>query len=469
MPQTLPRLAPLSILLLALPLSACGSTRVDRALATGANLVSHQLCSAVFVGGQDPETYYREALKPDLSFLEPLARHHVDRAKGEVTASVAGLQSRAVYRGAEGCLVVQGPVKPPMVALPAPGPALLPPIAGPQVVAPINPALAAAVDRVFVEPAKGPARLTKSVVIVHDGRIVAERYAPGVGIDTPQHGWSMTKSVTNALLGVLVRQGRIAMDAPAPVAAWAAPGDPRHAITPDNLLRMASGLEFGQSLTQDWRTAFDPTAQMVFATPDMAAMVDKAPAAARPGEQWRYTNGNTLLLSRMIRDRTGGDAAGVLAFAHRELFDKLGMTGATLEFDAAGTPIGASHMWATARDWARFGLLYLNDGVVGGERILPAGWADYSARLTPGSEQYGYGAGFWTNRGELQGYARTVRAAMPADAYFARGSLGQFVVIVPSARLVIVRTGLSRSRDEDMGTMVRLTTEALAALKSPGG
>ena len=110
-------------------------------------------------------------------------------------------------------------------------------------------------------------------------------------------------------------------------------------------------------------------------------------------------------------------------------------------------------------------MLYLNDGVVGGERILQAGWTDYSARLTPGSEQYGYGAGFWTNRGELQGFARMRRGAMPADSYLARGSLGQAVVIVPSARLVIVRTGLSRSPDEDMGGIARLTRDAIAALK----
>src|SRR3954470_11726644 len=112
MPHMSPRLAPLSALLLALPLSACGAPHIGRPLATGANLVSHQLCSAVFVGGQDPDRYYREALAPDLSFLEPLAHHTVDRAKGEVTASLAGVRSRAVYRGVEGCLVVQGPVKP---------------------------------------------------------------------------------------------------------------------------------------------------------------------------------------------------------------------------------------------------------------------------------------------------------------------------------------------------------------------
>ncbi len=461
----LARLAPcLAVAALALPISACGSLRLDRALAVAPNLVAHQLCSATFIAGLDPAAYYREALAPDLAGFNSFTHYRIDRARGEVTADLAGgLKSRAVYRGAEGCVVAQGVLRPP-AALPVPQTApRLPAIAGSAVVTPDNPALVAALDRAFVEPSQGRGRHTKAVIIVKDGRIVAERYAPGYGVDTPLHGWSMTKSVTNALLGVLVRQGRLSADGPAPVAAWSGAQDPHRPISVDAMLRMSSGLEFGNSLTQSWTTAFDPTAQMVFATPDMAAVAERAPVSSAPGAVWRYSNGNTLLLSRIIRDAAGGDAEAVLRFAHQELFDKLGMTHATLEFDAVGTPIGASHMWAPARDWARFGLLYLDDGVVGGERILPAGWVDYSARLTPGSEAFGYGAGFWTNRGD-QIAARTHRSHMPPDSFFARGSLGQYVVVVPSARLVIVRMGVSRNPYEDMDTVDRLTADAIAAL-----
>jgi hypothetical protein len=458
MSRSLPRLAPLlAAAVLAAPLAACGS--LNRGLAVAPNLVSHQLCSAIFVAGLDPKAYYAEALAPDLAGFGALTRYRIDRQKREVTASLAGgYTSRAVYRGAEGCLVVQGPVAPPAAA-PPPASAALPPIAGSEVAPPQSPALAAALDRAFAEPDR---RHTHAVVIVHDGRVVAERYAPGYGVDTPIHGWSMTKSVTNALIGVLVRQGRLSVDGPAPVAAWAGPNDPRHAISVDSLMRMTSGLQFGQSLLQSWETAFDPTTQMVFAKPDMAAMAEAAPAIARPGAVWRYQNGNTLLLSRIVRDAAGGDAAGVLRFAHEELFDKLGMTNPTLEFDAVGTPIGASHMWAPARDWARLGQLYLNDVVAGDERILPAGWADYSAKLTPGSEAFGYGAGFWTNRGE-QPAARSHRPHMPPDSFFARGSLGQYVIVIPSARLVIVRLGTSRDRYEDIDLMDRLVADAIAA------
>lgn len=464
MPFPIPRLTPLALAMALAPsVGACGSLRPDRALAVAPALVSHQLCSAVFVAGLEPDRYFREALVPDLSFLKPLERHSIDRAKREVTASLGPFKATAVYRGAEGCLIAKRKAAPPVV-LPAPGPALLPPIAGDAVVTPTDPALIAALDRAFAEPDEGPRDFTKAVVILKDGKVIAERYAPGTGPETPLHGWSMTKSVTNALLGVLVAQGRLQMDQPAPVAAWSAAGDPRHAITPDSLLRMASGLKFGSSLSQSWKTAFDPTAQMVFARDDMAAMAQAAPLEAAPGAKFQYSNGNTLLLSAILRDAAGGDGAAVTRFAHAELFDKLGMTHPVLELDAVGTPIGASHMWATARDWARFGALYADDGVVGGQRILPEGWVDYSSRLTPGSEAFGYGAGFWTNRG-IAGLPAERRAGMGADTLMARGSLGQFIVISPQARLVVVRLGISHTRTEYIGQMNRLVSDALTATR----
>jgi hypothetical protein len=363
-----------------------------------------------------------------------------------------------------GCLVTGG--NPPATAGLAdtpPVPALLPEIAGSEIVEPVQPALKQALDRAFAENAQPPLRQTKAVVVVRDGRIIAERYAPGYGIDTPQLGWSMTKSVTNALLAILVRQGKLDMKAPSPVAAWSDPKDPRHAITPDNLLRMNSGLDIGQSLTANARTAFDPTAYMVFGgEPDMAAFAERAALKATPGTWWNYTNGNTMLLSRMIRDKTGGDVASVLAFAHRELFDKLGMRHVTLEFDSAGTPIGASHMFASARDWAKFGLLYLGDGVVGGQRILPEGWVDYSAAQTKGSDLYGYSAGFWTNRGGGEGAQYRIAHGIPADAFFARGSGGQYTIVVPSQRLVVVRMGPAFTPRDDMDVVARLVADVIA-------
>jgi CubicO group peptidase (beta-lactamase class C family) len=444
--------------------SGCDS--LTRAALVPTHYASHQLCSAVFVGGLDPEEFYRDGIEREIAPVGGLISRHVDRDKSEVTSSFLGIvASRAVYRGALGCQVVHGerPPNTPVDAGPA-SPSLLPEIAGPSVVEPASGALKAAIDRAFVETKSGPQRRTKAIVVVHDGRVIGERYAPGYGVDTPLIGWSMTKSVTNALLGILVREGKLEVDEPAPIAAWANPEDPRHAITIDNLLRMNSGIEFGQSLHSDWTSAFDPSAQMEFDAPDMAGMAEKARLADPPGTKWNYSNGNTLVLSRIIRDKVGGDALSVLRFAHRELFDKLGLQHATLEFDGAGTPIGSSHMWATARDWARFGMLYLDDGVVGGQRILPAGWVDYSARLTPGSEDYGYGAGFWTNRGSSPMVKMRVRAGMPPDSFMARGSQGQIAIIVPSARLVIVRLGMAYTPYSDIEAIERLVRDTIAAL-----
>jgi CubicO group peptidase (beta-lactamase class C family) len=406
--------------------------------------------------------FYREAVEPVIAPAGLLIDYRIDRNKREVTADLAGLvTSRSVFLGAEGCRVAHGDGA--MAPTDDDPPAAAKHAAKPLLVDPVNPALEAALDREFAETDSGPHRWTKSVVILHDGHIVAERYAPGYGPETPQIGWSVTKSVTNALIGILVRQKKLAVEAPAPVAAWRDPKDPRHAITIDNLLRMSSGIEFGQSLYADWRSAVDPSAQMQFDKADEAAFAETADLGAAPGTRWNYTNGNTMLLARMIRDQAGGDAALVLRFAHRELFDKLGMEHVTLEFDGAGTPIGSSHMWASARDWARFGQLYLDDGVVGGERILPEGWVDYSAQLTPGSETYGYGAGFWTNRGTTGGAGKRIGLGMPPDSFMARGTQGQYIVIVPSARLVVVRLGMAHDRYEDIDGVARLVVDAIAA------
>lgn len=452
-------LRPLLLIAAAAPLAGCGALSGAAHVATG--LTSHQLCSATFVSGLDPEVIRREAIDPDLGPAHFLVRHKVDRTNRAVTASLVGFApSRAVHRGAAGCLVLRGAAPPPTPVRPAG------PVAPPLETAAKSPAIEAALDRAFAEPARPALRQTKAVVILHQGRIVGERYAAGYGVDTPITGWSMTKSVTNALLGVLVAQGKVSVQGPAPVAAWAAPSDLRHAISVDNLLRMTSGLAVGQSLTASPWSAFDPSARMLFAERDKAGAAVAASLKAAPGTDWTYADASTLILSRILRDQAGGDQDALLAFAHRDLFDRLGLEHATLELDATGTPLGSTHMWASARDWARLGQLYLDDGKVGGEQILPKGWADYSARPTPGSEAVGYGAGFWTNRGSGEGSRRRIAWGMPADAFMARGHHGQYVIVVPSAGVVVVRLGTTPTPTSDMETVARLVGEVIAATRA---
>jgi CubicO group peptidase (beta-lactamase class C family) len=448
----------------ALALSAAWSRGVPR-VATG--FVAHLLCSATFVSGVDPDQVFSDTTEamPGVGWIAWAIDTRIDRSAKAVTATLlGGGESRAVYREGLGCLVEngQGDVDAPPPPSETSTPPLLPAIAGPSLVKPGDPALSRALDRAFVEPDQPPFRRTRGVVVVRDGRVVAERYAPGYGIDTPILGFSATKSVTSALIGILVGQGKLAVNEPAPIAAWQNSDDPHHAVTIDHLLRHTSGLKMGSSLNASLASVFDPVNRMKYNERDMAAFAERASLEAPPGTAWNYHDGNYLILSRIIRDVVGGHAADVVQFARHELFDPLGMQHVTLEFDATGTPEGSSQMLASARDWARFGLLYLNDGIVGGHRILPEGWVRYSASLTPGA-WVGIGAGFWTNLGDSRGSRFRTGLGMPHDAFYASGVLGQYVIIVPSQRLVIARFGVSGNQ-YDIEGVSKLVADVIAAL-----
>jgi CubicO group peptidase (beta-lactamase class C family) len=450
-----------------------GSDALARVAGVPVHFASHQRCSASFVAGLDSTQFYNEAIRPKLGPLGAFLRYDIDRKRREVRTRLAGLvHSRAVYDGPFGCRVrhpgreagfFQGEADdhPPSISSP-------PPLAGPEVVAPVNARLSAALEHAFAEPESGSRRFTKAVVVLHRGRIVGERYAPGVTPTTPLIGWSMTKSVTNALLGILVRNGTLDMNEPAPIPEWSTPGDPRRSITPDQLLRMVSGIGCGQSLHTGFATLFDADTQMEFDMADQSAFAANASLRAEPGTEWQYTNCNFVLLSRIIRNLAGGDADSARKFIARELFEPLGFEHATLEYDSAGVPLGTIHLWASARDWARFGLLYLRDGVTeNGLRLLPEGWVDYSARLTRQSgDEYGYGAGFWTQRGDSAAARERIAAGMPADSFMAIGSQGQYTIVIPSQGLVIVKLGWAYTPHDDRVAVERLVNETISALQS---
>jgi CubicO group peptidase (beta-lactamase class C family) len=433
-------------------------------VATG--FVANVLCSETFVSGLDPDKDFADtiAAMPGAGLIGWALDYRVDRARQDVTVTLLGFgRSHAVYRGALGCYLDHGEAVA-EVAIPAAAPQapLLPEIAGPAVVTPQSPALAAALDRAFAEPAEAPFRRTRAVVVMKDGRIIAERYADGIGIDTPLLGFSATKSAISALIGILVRQGRLKLDQPVPLAAWHNPDDPRHAITVNELLRHTAGLKLGSSLQASLGAAFEPVNRMKFMEGDMAAFAEAAPPETAPGGVWNYHDGNYLILSHLIRNAVGGTPADVLRFARAELFAPLGMRHVTLEFDGAGTPEGSSEMLASARDWARLGQLYLDDGVVGGKRILPEGWARYSASPTPNAF-VGYGAGFWTNLGGSTGAKYRIAHGWPRDAFFAKGSIGQDVIVIPSQRLVIARFGRTVNWPLDADGVSQLVADVVAA------
>ena len=300
----------------------------------------------------------------------------------------------------------------------------------------------------------------KAVAIVKDGRLIAERYAPGIGMETPFMGYSVAKSFTNALLGVLVRQGRLSVEQRVGAPEWSAPGDPRGSVTVEDLLRMRSGID-----AEERGSGLDPVARMEFAEADMAGFAARRPQKHPPGQEWEYTSANTLILCRLIGQTIGGGIAGQREFAERELFAPLGMRGVTLEFDGRGTFVGSTFVYATARDYARFGELYRRDGIApDGRRILPEGWVEWSRRSTLG---VAYGAGFFTNDGGGAYAKRRIAGGFPADGFFASGFLGERIYIIPSERLVIVRLGYSAPPDFGIDDDIRLIDAAVRATREP--
>jgi len=455
------RLAVAGVLIVAVLVVLGVIERPDRAIRAGTGSAADALCAKTFVSGLDSQTSFNEIMeRPGIRRLRFGLRYQVDRTARTVDVSLAGLfRAHTMFHEGFGCVRVQGGKEPyllkaDIVALKTPkAPPLLPEIAGPEIVAPSDPALRTALDHAFEEPAEPPYRRTKAVVVVRDGRVVAERYAPGIGIDTQLPSFSMTKSLINALLGVMTQQGLTSPSLPAPIPEWHGADDPRREIEVGHLMRMTSGLALDE--TDDPR---NPSEQM-FAHDDMAAFAVKAPLIAAPGKRWAYSSATTQILARIIREAVGGPEQS-LAYAWRELFNPLGMRNVTLEFDGSGTLQGANNMLASARDWARFGLLYLNDGKIGEKRILHPEWVEFITWTTLDTD---YAAGFWTNRSEHPNAVGRVRAGIPRDAYYASGNLGQRCVIIPSQHMVVVRMGDAVDPTGDMRGLARLIREAIAA------
>lgn len=446
-----------TVLALLAPLNACAAAPASL-LEEAGGAVSQTLCSKTFISGISPETAYAEHLRPQpgMGLIDWSVHYDVDRINRQVRTRVAGgVERTSVYAEGRGCTILYPDIAPPapLSAL-AHTPALLPDIAGTDRVVTRDPGLQRALDAAFAEPARGTPRATKAVVIIHNDHVIAEQYAQGYTVGTPVISHSIAKSVISSLVGVLVRDGLLDIHKPAPVMAWQ--NDPRRAITIDNLLRMTAGFGFdegnGSSIaTQIWYTKADGAAAAAAAT-----------ASAAPGAAWGYSSRSYMLLSRIVADAVGGTPQAMHDFAQRALFDPLGMQHVTMEFDASGNAMGAHAMFATPRDWARLGMLYLDDGVVGGTRILPEGWVRF---VTTPSGEAGYGAGFWLNTTDAEigpWHMKWGIPGAPRNAFMARGYLGQYVVVVPSANLVVARFGVSHGRNGEIASVGALVRDVIA-------
>jgi CubicO group peptidase (beta-lactamase class C family) len=433
---------------------------LGRAIPIGTGYVAKYVCSSVFISGRDDKTVFEEDVSP-VNPLTGIISYKVDRKGKAVTADTFGLfESRAIYREGCGCTLVVGIREEDLIKQPiaraGSGKRLPPDRAWPagnrESLEPLPPGVDAgkltkAVDAAFVEASREKLRKTRAVLVVYDGRLIAERYAPGFDRNMPLLGWSMGKSVTNALVGILVRKGKLKLQDPAPVQEWRKQGDPRRRITLADLMRMSSGLEFDEV----YEPLHDVT-NMLYSSADFAAYAASKPLEAEPGAKWNYSSGTANIISRIIRRAVEKDYPNYYTFLRQELFDKIGMTSAVMEPDPSGTFVGSSYTFATPRDWARFGLLYLDDGVWQGERILPEGWVKYTTTPAPAAPNGEYGALFWLNAGSGSAPGNRMWPSIPQDAYAAKGYQEQAVIIIPSRKLVLVRfgaTSVSRAWDSE--------------------
>lgn len=290
------------------------------------------------------------------------------------------------------------------------------------------------VDDAFTEPGEKKNRRTRAIIVVHQGKIIAEKYALGFDQNTRQLGWSMAKSVTNALVGILERDGKLSVNDKPPFEAWAS--DNRNTITIHHLLQASSGLNWEENYSKP-----SDATNMLFKTRDAGLFASQSLLKHEPGTVFYYSSGTSNMLAWIIR-HTVGDSA-YHSFASKRLFQKIGMNSMILEPDAGGTFVGSSYAFATARDWARFGLLFLNDGYFNGERILPEGWTEYTTTPAPGANMGQYGAQFWLNAGAKDNALNRYYPDAPTDLYWADGYEGQNVFIIPSKDLVIVKLSQS--------------------------
>ncbi|HXI88155.1 MAG TPA: serine hydrolase [Parvularculaceae bacterium] len=436
----------------------------DRTARVASAYKAKDLCSEIFLAGRKPaavEAVDFKNINPALDYAHP----SVDQNKKSVAVSIFGLgAARAIYRDGYGCTIVAGGAPAPLPAAPETTPAEplqeAPPVSGRAISRVDYGALELALNTAISDEATR----SRALVVLVDGKIAGERYAPGFGDETPLLSWSMAKSVTASLVGAAVLKGYINVDDPAPVPEWK--GDPkRSAVTWNDLLRMQSGLKFDET----YNDPNSDVSEMLFRARDAGGVAAREPLLYKPGEHWSYSSGTANIVARALRQVLEAHGTTIYKFARDDLFGPIGATSFTMEPDSSGTPIGSSYIYATARDWARLGELYLEHGVWGGRRLLPEGWTDYVARDTTASDGE-YGAMFWLNRDGSSGRPRYVKG-LPQDVYYMAGHEGQYVFIIPDKYAVIVRLGMTRTGEENalefVGPFISSIAQAIGDAPAP--
>lgn len=408
------------------------------------------LCSSLFVDGRDMQS----VLDVDLNFgFFKYASYKVDTTEKIVTSKIFGVaKQQAIYLGGIGCVLMQGLSVDSLKKLDSSCEVCARqteesqrwPVCAKGKDLPMidEDKLNRAIDSAFDEPGEN----TRAVIVIYDTLLIAEKYGEGFDRDTRILGWSMSKSVTNALVGVLVNQDKININDPVNIDEWQP--DDRRDITLNNLMQMSSGLAWDE----DYGNPSNVT-NMLYREPDMYTYSIQVKAGANPGEKWYYSSGSANIVAGYLKQYFETQQ-GYTCFPKKQFFNLIGMNSAVFETDCAGTFVGSSYVHATPLDWARFGLLYLKDGVWRNNRILPEGWSEYTATSAKASKGE-YGSLFWLNQGGKYPDA-------PADLYYANGHHDQRVFIIPSKNMVIVRMGFNEETKFDFNTFLK---EVLAAVE----
>ncbi|MFT3933505.1 MAG: serine hydrolase [Chitinophagaceae bacterium] len=423
------------------------------------------MCSEIFLAGRNKV----DVEKQDLSFFPiSIASCVIDKEDSSVTASIlGGWKQKAVFRNGIGSTLLHGinedsfkkqadsfyrwqPINADSIAWPM----------GDSLAISIPPSinkekLDIAVNDFFNEDPKASLKNTRALVIVYDRTIVAERYAKGFNKNSMLLGWSMGKSIASAMMGILHKQGMVQVDEPAGLFLWKQNAtDDRNSITIKNILQQSTGLQFEEVYTKR-----SDVTTMLYLQNDMANFAAAHVLEKKPGTYFQYSSGNANLLSLLMRERLGEKRYH--SFPYLALFNKLGMQHTLLEKDASGTFITSSYVYASARDWARFGLLYLNKGMYNSEQLLDSAWIDKSflPAKTDNFNRYGYQ--WWLNRGNDSAGVFRMYPHAPADMVYAGGFQGQNVFIIPSKKLVVVRLGLTEKADYRADHSLQLLLKAM--------
>jgi len=413
-------------------------------LRIGANYAAKIVCSNVFLAARDPDEVLRSDVQAPGGALLRLMRVSVDRQQRVVRAGLLGFigEGLALARPDTGCAAIPDGNLDFARQLGARAAALDTAATSAAADAPwpdgdavtTHPAL----DHMLADDAlAGPG--VRAIVVVDHGHIVAERYSAGFSATTPLLGWSMAKTVIAGLVGTLIKDGRLTLDQ---AGFWPkAAGDGRDRIRIADLLAMSSGLKFNEGYG-----AVSDITRMLYMEPDMPAFAHAQPLEHPPGEHWSYSSGSANILSRIVQDAAGPAGAN---YAREKLFKPLGMLSATLETDEDGTLVGSSYMYATARDWARYGLFLLQGGVWHGQDMLPPGYlAMMATPVASSGGHYGHGLiWLWASDGKVPGQNPDGEFGIPADTLWMMGHDGQSTAVIASRGVVVVRLGLTPASD----------------------